>query len=135
MLCDGKYDFVFLVIRRPPRSTRTDTLFPYTTLFRSGREAAEAAAAGRAGAVGEGLGTEAVVGRPLLRVLQHLVGLVAFLEARLGGRVARIAIRMILPGELAVGSLQGLGIGVALVAQSVVGLGRVPCKARGCQYV
>src|SRR3546814_20667162 len=25
----------FLLIRRPPRSTRTDTLFPYTTLFRS----------------------------------------------------------------------------------------------------
>src|SRR3546814_14709764 len=27
--------FFFLTIRRPPRSTRTDTLFPYTTLFRS----------------------------------------------------------------------------------------------------
>src|SRR3546814_16468334 len=27
--------FFFLMIRRPPRSTRTDTLFPYTTLFRS----------------------------------------------------------------------------------------------------
>src|SRR3546814_7317256 len=27
----------FLMIRRPPRSTRTDTLFPYTTLFRSYR--------------------------------------------------------------------------------------------------
>src|SRR3546814_4828840 len=26
---------MFLMIRRPPRSTRTDTLFPYTTLFRS----------------------------------------------------------------------------------------------------
>src|SRR3546814_15637840 len=34
--------FFFLMIRRPPRSTRTDTLFPYTTLFRSadlGRQA------------------------------------------------------------------------------------------------
>src|SRR3546814_1777348 len=29
--------FCFLMIRRPPRSTRTDTLFPYTTLFRSNR--------------------------------------------------------------------------------------------------
>src|SRR3546814_14238742 len=28
-------DFFFLMIRRPPRSTLTDTLFPYTTLFRS----------------------------------------------------------------------------------------------------
>src|SRR3546814_5809966 len=27
--------FFFLMLRRPPRSTRTDTLFPYTTLFRS----------------------------------------------------------------------------------------------------
>src|SRR3546814_13221689 len=27
--------FFFLMIRRPTRSTRTDTLFPYTTLFRS----------------------------------------------------------------------------------------------------
>src|SRR3546814_18810185 len=30
--------FSFLMIRRPPRSTRTDTLFPYTTLFRSHRQ-------------------------------------------------------------------------------------------------
>src|SRR3546814_3137845 len=29
------YCLFFLLIRRPPRSTRTDTLFPYTTLFRS----------------------------------------------------------------------------------------------------
>src|SRR3546814_6669468 len=32
MIC---FECVFLMIRRPPRSTRTDTLFPYTTLFRS----------------------------------------------------------------------------------------------------
>src|SRR3546814_4163091 len=32
MLCIHLF---FLMIRRPPRSTRTDTLFPYTTLFRS----------------------------------------------------------------------------------------------------
>src|SRR3546814_18248740 len=29
------FAFLFLMIRRPPRSTRTDTLCPYTTLFRS----------------------------------------------------------------------------------------------------
>src|SRR3546814_6266075 len=34
--------FFFLMIRRPPRSTRTDTLFPYTTLFRSNRISAAA---------------------------------------------------------------------------------------------
>src|SRR3546814_9336669 len=36
-VCAGLLWFVFLMIRRPPRSTRTDTLFPYTTLFRSVR--------------------------------------------------------------------------------------------------
>src|SRR3546814_11211711 len=36
-LFDG-FVFFFLMIRRPPRSTRTDTLFPYTTLFRSSQE-------------------------------------------------------------------------------------------------
>src|SRR3546814_6816411 len=39
--------FFFLMIRRPPRSTRTDTLFPYTTLFRS---AAQECSRGRTGA-------------------------------------------------------------------------------------
>src|SRR3546814_20448062 len=33
--------FFYLMIRRPPRSTRTDTLFPYTTLFRSGEKAGQ----------------------------------------------------------------------------------------------
>src|SRR3546814_1548893 len=35
VLCVYPVVFFFLMIRRPPRSTRTDTLFPYTTLFRS----------------------------------------------------------------------------------------------------
>src|SRR3546814_2813805 len=37
--------FFFLMIRRPPRSTRTDTLFPYTTLFRSLHQTGEREAA------------------------------------------------------------------------------------------
>src|SRR3546814_5248543 len=44
------YVLFFLMIRRPPRSTRTDTLFPYTTLVRSrhfaGRERARPDASG-----------------------------------------------------------------------------------------
>src|SRR3546814_18199572 len=40
---------LFLMIRRPPRSTRTDTLFPYTTLFRSAVLDEVAALAGSAG--------------------------------------------------------------------------------------
>src|SRR3546814_1570104 len=35
------------MIRRPPRSTRTDTLFPYTTLVRSGRGHADVGGTGR----------------------------------------------------------------------------------------
>src|SRR3546814_17813695 len=31
------FNLFFLMTRRPPRSTRTDTLFPYTTLFRSSK--------------------------------------------------------------------------------------------------
>src|SRR3546814_15720740 len=34
IVCGSVFTF-FLMIRRPPRSTRTNTLFPYTTLFRS----------------------------------------------------------------------------------------------------
>src|SRR3546814_12750624 len=41
------------MIRRPPRSTRTDTLFPYTTLFRSDELAAMAIAAPTAAQVAE----------------------------------------------------------------------------------
>src|SRR3546814_12644172 len=39
--------FFFLMIRRPPRSTRTDTLFPYTTLFRSWRSSSAIRSAAR----------------------------------------------------------------------------------------
>src|SRR3546814_5228960 len=46
--CCLGYFFFFLMIRRPPRSTRTDTLFPYTTLFRSAANPHLAAAAERA---------------------------------------------------------------------------------------
>src|SRR3546814_18316839 len=48
------------MIRRPPRSTRTDTLFPYTTLFRSRLEAHGLRTAGRTGGdpVHGGLGDE-----------------------------------------------------------------------------
>src|SRR3546814_14719897 len=42
----------FLMIRRPPRSTRTDTLFPYTTLFRSVAGAGAGAVAQAGGAAG-----------------------------------------------------------------------------------
>src|SRR3546814_1483791 len=65
------------MLRRPPRSTRTDTLFPYTTLFRSAaRHAAEAwnlhtAGKQRAVDVGKGIG----VGRDTRRLAIAMVEL------------------------------------------------------------
>src|SRR3546814_13836506 len=68
--------FFFLMIRRPPRSTRTDTLFPYTTLFRSfvpGRQALDVgredvARADRHAHAQDGLG-EQLVGRRRARTV------------------------------------------------------------------
>src|SRR3546814_20031973 len=44
--------FFCLMIRRPPKSTRTDTLFPYTTLFRSTAPQEHDVLAGRVGWIG-----------------------------------------------------------------------------------
>src|SRR3546814_17373725 len=46
------------MIRRPPRSTRTDTLFPYTTLFRSGRLLGASGRASRRGVSGDATTSE-----------------------------------------------------------------------------
>ena len=54
----------------------------------------------------EGGMAEAVVGGALLRVREHLIGLVEFLELDLGVLVARVAVRMVLHGELAEGGFQ-----------------------------
>src|SRR3546814_8256065 len=54
--------FFFLMIRRPPRSTRTDTLFPYTTLFRSSERPRQSAHRGH---VEEQEDAETVVRDPL----------------------------------------------------------------------
>src|SRR3546814_2554256 len=54
------------MIRRPPRSTRTDTLFPYTTLFRSDVEqhlgAVDVVVEPQPGSVGEVVALAGVVG-------------------------------------------------------------------------
>src|SRR3546814_16182000 len=55
------------MVRRPPRSTRTDTLFPYTTLFRSWQQVAEARRLSRPGAVAQdrGLPAQRRLGSPV----------------------------------------------------------------------
>src|SRR3546814_14602897 len=74
--------FFFLMIRRPPRSTRTDTLFPYTTLFRSLRPLAGGREEGRSQA------------QPCEHLGRH---------RRRGGRAAEAGDRQRLPGLVAGG--------------------------------
>src|SRR3546814_4020949 len=69
------------MIRRPPRSTRTDTLFPYTTLFRSFEGAPAAVAYGPAARTvalrlkyGRRLGHARLMATLMLRPLRALAG-------------------------------------------------------------
>src|SRR3546814_17006617 len=102
------------MIRRPPISTRTDTLFPYTTLFRSG---------GRVGRVADLVLDLAVGGYQLG---QHVVEdrLVDENAARAGAALAGGADRAEhdrRDRQLQVGGL--------------VAIGRASCRERVCQYV
>src|SRR5882724_11113959 len=63
---------------------------------------------------------ESVIGGPLLVVLQDVIGLADVLERLLGGFVPGIAVRVILHGELAVRSLQLIGIGRSRHAKDFV---------------
>src|SRR3546814_14020862 len=59
------------MLRRPPRSTRTDTLFPFTTLFRSGRSSARETA------------MRVAAGGVARNVLTHLLGLAVTIRGAL----------------------------------------------------
>src|SRR3546814_14734908 len=112
--------FFFLMIRRPPGSTRTDTLFPYTTLFRSGAEGGQDVApavgdeAGRGDAPAahgdRGLGVEVAGDLPAAR---RRFGLVA-------------------EGEGAEGHPFGHPPAPVRRRRQI---GRAPCRERVCQYV
>src|SRR3546814_1159931 len=56
------------MIRRPPRSTRTDTLFPYTTLFRSSSAPIAKAHRSRLIAIGRDCGCTGQRGKPQVRI-------------------------------------------------------------------
>src|SRR3546814_10848174 len=78
------------MIRRPPRSTRTDTLFPYTTLFRSVRSPRNAVggrgAASRSSAAPVQLARENLSGRRGRRSRAHPWRMVAAHGRDVGGR-------------------------------------------------
>src|SRR3546814_18336911 len=119
--------FFFLMIRRPPRSTRTDTRFPYTTLFRS------LVVIRRADAVAEGL---LDIGQPAAPqpVVVGQAGIAA------GAGAARLVAGRAVLGE------QHAAAGLCETVQFRVGLdggnvqfrdqiGRASCRERVCQYV
>src|SRR3546814_5147666 len=105
------------MIRRPPRSTRTDTLFPYTTLFRSSccLEALRRAPGGKEGAAADGealgLGGEPGVLRRGRREAGGAVDRIARHPqpvARIVRRVARVEQRRFLRSEEHTSELQSL---------------------------
>src|SRR3546814_17114528 len=110
------------MIRRPPRSTRTDTLFPYTTLFRSAvGDGALVHPRAEDGADG---GPDLVLGilrEGLAGLLQHL-GLVGLddLQPVLGGHLGVEQVAAILLGEL---------------DDLLEEIGRASFRQRVCQYV
>src|SRR3546814_19359799 len=99
------------MIRRPPRSTRTDTLFPYTTLFRSATE--------RRG--------------PII-VVRHIIDVDAEGDRRVANRddIARAEIETGPFGQDdRVGDVECLLAGLHHAAE----IGRASCRERVCQYV
>src|SRR3546814_17030416 len=105
------------MIRRPPRSTRTDTLFPYTTLFRSkGRLGDEDIAGNRLERRAGGVVPALVVAghhRPFAPIFQH--------DLRGAEHMAR---RHEAHADIA---------DPALFA--IAEIGRASCRERVCQYV
>src|SRR3546814_17513788 len=108
----------FLMIRRPPRSTRTDTLFPYTTLFRSGALTTSVSATGKLAPVNQ------------VTVGSQLSGLVTQVMVDVNDRVAKgQALALIDPEQID----DQIRAGRAQLAASKIG--RASCRERVCQYV
>src|SRR3546814_21184389 len=97
------------MIRRPPRSTRTDTLFPYTTLFRSGVRLIDLPA--------ESLITPITLGVGLGLSVGKVVGIFGF---------STLAIRL---------GLADMPIFAGRVQLAGTEIGRASCRERVCQYV
>src|SRR3546814_13942385 len=122
--------------RRPPRSTCTDTLFPYTTLFRSyyrtlgrpGKDAASGSGLFHSCRCREKSDGDGIMANPLDGIdLRHwwsitiVVGLAIFLGAL---AVADKATMILGLGALAIG-----------IGEMVNQIGRASCRERVCQYV
>src|SRR3546814_12070031 len=131
------------MIRRPPRSTRTDTLFPYTTLFRSGDGDFAIHGLAVAIVVGHGLvDRHAILERELARVAHDDQAVAAEaeragVEARAQGRVeARFHSRLDrLDRGRADGDVRSALCMRGSAADEPQQIGRASCRERVCQYV
>src|SRR3546814_20761369 len=103
----------FLMIRRPPVATRTDTLFPYTTLFRSKMLAQHAL-------------TEAKLVRQLHRAYDFLVA-----ERQLPGLAQRGNFKGVRNCNVKFHEVRLITDGAPPVGE----IGRASCRERVCQYV
>src|SRR3546814_13980443 len=122
------------MIRRPPRSTRTDTLFPYTTLFRSYRDRTAEHGRGRQ--------------RPEIAPVQA-VGMIGIEQQQLAGRERaatlpsgqRTAVSVTDQGD---GNRPSINADIRAAPANALSrlggdmlqqLGRAACRERVCQYV
>src|SRR3546814_12700275 len=120
----------FLIIRRPPRSTRTDTLFPYTTLFRSlwiwpdgnrsRRPVHERHGYSRPVTC---LKFDGVINMPFFK---------NFLRDEAGASAAEYALILAIVGGLIAIAAFALGDAIALAMNEI---GRASCRERVCPYV
>src|SRR3546814_14497665 len=112
--------------RRPPRSTRTDTLFPYTTLFRS------LAGLGDTRGVGAGLPAHALVhvGQRLERVEP-----VRFHDPEFLGVLAVPDVHTQVALEVLYLTCHAVQVGELRRLAGHLQIGRASCRERVCQYV
>src|SRR3546814_14413026 len=115
----------FLMIRRPPRSTRTDTLFPYTTLFRSREVGAGEVDAAESHALERGACTLSAARADPGEMIDHQ-------PPHLGRGTLQAG------GDHAGGEVGAREVGAVEVAGAQVGtgeeIGSASCRDRVCQY-
>src|SRR3546814_20719969 len=118
------------MIRRTPACTRTDTLCPYTTLFRSGSQGVGDVSLEGAR---EQLGRTAPVGARLAAELARLLGVFA----HLGAEITRVVADAILHSATQARKDCGLRLPEPCTIESreLGEIGRASCRERVCQYV
>src|SRR3546814_13528318 len=118
------------MIRRPPRSTRTDSLFPYTTLFRSAISVVELVFSATALWY---LLPHSAIGFPSFLAFYAIaitLGIISHVPGGLG--VFEATLLLAYSGSLPVDRLDGA---LVLYRGIYYQIGRASCRARVCQYV